>query len=799
MNKDDTREQEMQNTTPSGKPPRYRIATAKAAHNIFTKLKDEDERGPAKRRATLQGMIDGNAPYNQKELDEAGLGYQVNVNFLGMRSQLDSRAAMSHELLFEVPTLVEIHPRGVKADDPDVHHWCQIIAEEFSEMLLDWASFSTMTDLVVRECDAFGLGTCFFDNQWDWRPKPVRRSAILFDPKAPVDVDKHDILFIRDELSLCDIYQNIADAELVEDDDTRDPSGWNIKECRALLVRQFIGGEKADDATFGYQTSQWEAVQHMARNNDAGFDEKQFQKLKVVYVLVKEVEGDQKVSQYIIAESAPVESFLYEKHGKYDLMSHAVWWLPYNYGNGFMRSVRGIASLLAQHDDLSNRFLCEIFNAGFLSSKLLLQPGAEADMSKLQFMMHGSLAIIPPGTTAVQATFQPQIGPLINLRDVSQKVMMNDLGISRLHPEGLDREQQKTARQVMEEAATEARYERIVVVHRYNRMDHLYREIFRRATDKDYITGDGAYPGKDVVKEMLERCEERGVDKKFFFEGLRKMKLSATRALGLGSASVKMDLTNQLMGASEGFDEIGKRNVMRDWVAARTSYRNVDRYVARVDRDQIPSNEMSIATLEWNDVSQGQPVQVGTDQMHKPHILVFMQKMAELMAAVEQGQVQDPQQALVALQGGSQHIQEHGQQIAQDPRHKQFIKQVEEFLKVVAQMMQQLQRAVEQMMREQQKQAEAQQQQLAEADQVIKDRELEAKIYEINKKAELEAMKQQSLNDMRAQKTAEQMSISRERAAGDMQLKAQRQAAEIEMDRAKTAADVETKRAKARA
>jgi len=413
--------------------------------------------------------------------------------------------------------------------------------------------------------------------------------------------------------------------------------------------------------------------------------------------------------------------------------------------------------------------------------------------------MHGSLAIIPPGTTAIQATFQPQIGSLINLRDVSQRVMMNDLGMSRLHPEGMEKEQQKTARQVMEETAKEARYERVVVVHRYNLMDQLYREIFRRVTDKNYVTGDAPYGGKDLVNEMLDRCEERGVDKKFYFQGLKKMKVSATRALGLGSASVKLDLTNQLMSASGGFDEIGKRNVLRDWVAARTSYRNVDRYVARIDRDQIPSNEASIATLEWNDVVNGQPVQVGHDQMHKAHIIVFMQKMAELMGAVEQGQIEDPRMPLTALRGGGEHIIEHGQILSQDPRHKEFINQVTEFLKVVDKMVAQLQQAAEQMMREQQKAQEEQQATMDEAQRVVADRELEAKIYEINKKSELEAMKIQSLNDMRAAKTQEQMGIRREQAAGDMQLKAQRQSAEIEMDRQKTQADVEAKRTRTNA
>jgi len=47
MNTEDTKQEELQNVTPSGKPAPRRLASARGAYNVFKTLKDEDERGEA--------------------------------------------------------------------------------------------------------------------------------------------------------------------------------------------------------------------------------------------------------------------------------------------------------------------------------------------------------------------------------------------------------------------------------------------------------------------------------------------------------------------------------------------------------------------------------------------------------------------------------------------------------------------------------------------------------------------------------------------------------------------------------
>ena len=788
---EDTKSTELQTVSAKGSPAPRRLATPAAAAAIFSALKTEDYHGEAKRRAIIQGMVDGNPPYRQAELDEMGLGNIINVNFMTMRANLDARASAGHELFVEVPNLIECKALAVTQNNPEVHHFCSILAEEFTDLLHNWDGFLPAMDLVWRDSDAYGVGFGVFENEWDWRIKAFRRGNLLIDAKASVEVDKNDFVMVRDEMSASEMFQLLQDEELARE------RGWNPKYMKELLVSVFIGGEK-DNAEHGYQVSAWEAIQQMARNNDSDFQQKQFEHVRIVHIYVKEVAGDQKISHYIIPEMANHDFFIYEGLDQYDKMSNVVWWLPYNYGDGYLRSIRGVASYMVQHDDLSNRFLCRVFDAGFMSSSLLLQPRTQMDLSKMQLMQYGVTTLVPPEASVVQSSFQPQIGQALQLRSVSEQVMKNNTGTYRQHNEAVgDNEVMKTARQVMEESSKEARFEKAAIASRYTHLDKLYREIFRRVCSEEVLTStDIVYPGGEEAQAFFKRCVDRGVPKEFIFDWKNKFRVSAYRSIGLGSLGAKYDITNQMLNVSGSLDEVGKRNVLRDWVAVRVGYGNSDKYVTTIDRDQITSNETSIAMLEFNDVEEGSQVVVGHDQLHKIHIMVFAERLAPIMQAAEQGQTQDPISAFQTMQLATQHIQQHLQILAQDPRHKDFVAEVVQFLQAAARVTQLLEQEAKRLIKAQQQQQAEQQEMVNNAQQIQQDRALEAKIYEINQKTKVDMIAQESLNNMRLAKTETQNAIADKRASADIKRRAEKQAVDLQLEVNKANAEIELKRAR---
>ncbi len=768
--------QEVRTVTRTGKPVDRRIATPKAAYDLYKRYFDADA-DEAVRRATIQGMNDGNPPYDPAELEEQGLAGITNVNFMSMRAILDARASAAHELIMEVPTLIDIYPLLPDKNDVFMDDYCRIIAQEWSDMVMAWPGFLVAIDLSFREADAFGIGFCLWPDEHTWKPKAFKRGALLFDPAASVELAENDIYMIRDTIAAGRLL------EIAERPDIARDEGWSVTGIESTLKGIFFE-EKATNGTDKYQRSNIESMQQMKRNNDPQFESRQFQHVKIVHILCREVSKGRKVTHLIIPDDASNQVFLYEAPNRFESMDRALWWLPFNYGDGYARSVRGVASWMAQHDDLSNRFLSRAFDSGFMTSSLLLQPRTAADLSRMQFIQQGPYTIIPTELEVKQSSFQPQINQAIQLRNVSEDIMKNNTGIYRQNPETFgDGGIQKTARQVAEESSRDARVEKAAVTHRYNHYEFLYREMFRRTIKLG--TGpklEVMKPGEKEARQFIKRCRDREVPMELFTKFEERLGIMATRAIGMGSLGVRMDLTNQILNTRGMLDAEGQNMALRDWFAARVGQRNVGRYVKPYNRDMNPTAEHSFVALENNDLLVGQAVVVGSDQIHRIHVIGHMQIVAPILQEFQQQQFQDPQKAYQTLVVAEQHLLGHAQFMEQDPGQAPMLEELKPVFVEIKAAITFLEQQLKKMAMQQQRQAQEQQGALDEANQIKASRDMEAQVYEIQRKYELKALEQQSLNAMRADKTITQNQIAKEKAAAGIQLKAQELTARIALE-----------------
>ena len=133
-----------------------------------------------------------------------------------------------------------------------------------------------------------------------------------------------------------------------------------------------------------------------------------------------------------------------------------------------------------------------------------------------------------------------------------------------------------------------------------------------------------------------------------------------------------------------------------------------------------------------------------------------------------------------------QHIAGHLQAIGSDKRYEAYVKQVAEFMQQAGQLVKILEQEVKRMAKAQVDAQNEQQQVVAEAEAIKRDRELEAKIYEIE-------MKQGSMNKVREQKAAEQIGISRAKGAAGIKLKAEEQAVKLQLAAQKAQAEIALK------
>ncbi len=779
------REEEVQTFTSAGEPADRRITSIAAARSLCSSTEQAFE-PDAIRRARLKGQIDGAPPYDQAKLDELCLGNMINENFLELSSILDHKASQWHEVFYEVPTVAEFSKAPGTPEPFD--DYANILAEEFHALLMSWTGFLTLMDKVRREADAYGIGPAVFPDAWDWRPTAYSAGSFFFDPNAKLDPESIEYFILTDyDHSAGDLYRwaftNEKQAE---------KEGWRLDAVKKLLISVYAEEKQQAGEDKKYPVSTWENTQQRIRNGDTTVEVKQFERVKLKNLYVKEVASG-KISRYMFSET-PIsgdddDDFLFVEEEAYDKIGDVLWFLPFNGGDGYLKSIRGLASKIEGHCDLSNRYLGQVYTAGFLSASVMLQPRNGGDYSNAPMIRAGAVTVLPPNFEVIQrSTMVPQVASLIPLRDLSMSIMRNNTGVWRENAEVMaERQATKTARQVAEESSKEARFEKAAVQFDYSYLERLYTEIWKRVTDPKYLSSGVKRPGQEEARTFIRRCVLRGLPQDLLPQLGDLFTLHATRAIGMGSWGLKLDITNQILNASNSFDERGRHNALRDWTAIRVGFPNVGRYVGPVNRDTLATDDSSHAVLENNDMSEGSQVMAASDQWHTTHIQVHSPILIGIIKAFNEQQIQDPRKMLQVLQVAMEHVHSHWQFIAGDPTRVDAANAAEQLLKEAAAVAKPLAQMVAKLQQLEEKQAEQEQQVVQEAQNTLQSRKDQLAAMEIQGEIENTRLKIESLNEMRREKTSEQHAINRERAAVELQLKAEKQAAEIELDRQKVA------------
>lgn len=779
--------------TESGKPVADRITTVEAARAAYSRLRDHHDQD-AYRRGRIKGQIDGKPPYNPDMLSEKGLGYMTNVNFLELRAVLDDRASRRFSSYYEVPALIRVRANFRYVQSAPPPPYAEIIGEEFTRLLKeDWSGFYPLLDLVGRESDAYGYGVALFPDEWDWRPKPYHTSMFMPDPNAGMDPERISMFCLNDRMFAGDLFRYIDDEESAKS------AGWNVPAIRRLLVSIYQGDEGQDDGHGTLQGTLWEDLEQRYRNNDVFFQSHEFDPVEVVHVVYQQV-GGKKVAHKIFprAQIKDADSFVFEAPERYGAMAQVLWLLPYNYGDGYLKSCRGIASYMEQHFDVSNRFLGRAMDAGMTAASLLVQPATPMAKDKLSVVRAGILTVIDPNLRMQQQNFQPKISDILTLRRVSSDLVQNNTRESKDYAEDPQANMQPvSAAEVQDKAARASRGENQQTVFYSKHLQALYREMFRRLVNPDCILDESDYPGKDYSIVFVRRCVERGVPLELLLDS-DKWRIMAVKPIGGGSPQARQMSLNNIMQIRGALDERGQKEAIREFVAAQTSYEEVDRFAPAQNRDEIGSNEHSVAAIENAVFASGVQIPAGSDQVHTIHFKTHVQPIIQIEQAVEEGgpQAVDVGRAMALIGAALPNMQAHLEFMQADPVRKAFVQEGVSILRRASALYEKLKAFAEAAAKKQQELEEQRNEQLEDSERRAVTAEQQVELAKAEMKTQVDAMKIQSLNQMRAMKTAEQLRINSERAAADLRMRAEKQASEIALDREKAEADIAIKRAK---
>jgi len=700
-------DQNLETISPAGKPPKSRLKDAKAAFSIYTNLLDADT-DSASQRVKVQAMLDGEAPYNPSTLKNLGQSYRSNLNFLEASADLEYALTAYSDLVNGVPQLAQV--KTSFGDATQQGNYSQIISEEFDRVLRkEWDEFYYNQQRLAHEFVAYGVGFAFFEDDTDWRWKVAGLKDFYVPRGVPASESRIEFCCARRSYYAHELYQYIKDPKAARE------VGWDVNETRRAIINAVpvdVAGNRLE----------WEEIQVMLKDNDLSLSFARSAEIQTIHYYIREFDG--RITHAIGLRDGSNINFLFRKDSRFANMGEAMVLFTYGIGtNGTLHSIRGLGYKIYPHIQVTNRLRNAIVDSTLLSTSVMIQPQTMEDLNNLTIAYNGPMAILPPNLNIVDRT-QPNLAnnalPIAQELTVVRRNNTGSYASQTVTTGGTERTATEVSAQLEKEAVLSTQAQNFY----YVPWGKLLREQFRRLSRN---TWNGNEPGAQQALEFHRRIRSRGVP----IEALQNVyDVIPMKAVGYGSAQARLLAYNEFMQMLPMLDETGRANVIRDRIAVRVGYDQVDRYAPPAAVPPRLPVDAKIAELENDSMQGGRGVTVQPGENHAVHLQVHAADAVQFLAAIEQNAIA-PAEAFKYLSLTGPHMSAHLQQIAGD-RTRQVV--AGQYKDIINRVNQATQRLGEQLAREQRQQQEA----MARAQQQQFQQAIQLQIDDVKAKAQAE-------------------------------------------------------------
>ena len=645
-------EEHMEPTTDENCLPARRVATSEAAWAICSELITSDDVA-AQDRAIIDGLIDGKAPYNQADLDEAGQSERVNINPKDAAALEEQALRAYYDLLTSVDVFISLEV--VFGDSIQRPVWARAIAEEFTKTLRRWNLLSLRASNLQLQYVRHGVSVSFFENEKDWRFRTCGLADFKIRRNTAAAEDEIEVALVRVPMSVSQLYRYIAHPETAAED------GWGVEAVKKIVMQHVNSvQEKAKQATY----SNWELLERQIKENDLLYAGSTYH-VWIYHLWVKEF--DDTVTHLIVPQESAGEEFLYENLSRFKNIHKAFTVFTYGIGDGTYHTIRGMGWKIFDQEQAFARLWNTAMDGAMGNSVTMLQPtaGSNTDITKCAISFNGPFAIIPGGYTVVNRTipdYTKSVGPVIS--ELKNQIRTNTLSYQG-GPSAQDAESMpvKNYASLMQQemSLTESALDLW-----YAPWGRLLSEVFARMQDDTLGPED---PGYAEINEMKKRLKEKNVPLEAFYTA---RDVTPVRAVGSGSKLARLAAFDQAISMGGTTDEEGRYNLVRDRHALVLGQDNIDRYwkpsqaagVARFNQDQ------KNAEFENGFMRNFIPGPVSASDNHSLHNATHAGLVQAVMETANEGgepNVEALEYKYKFLNTAVPHMAEHNQYLMQDP------------------------------------------------------------------------------------------------------------------------------------
>ncbi len=630
----------------NGQAPKTRLTDAMAAQSYCRRLIDNDESKRGKKRALVNGLRDGNAPYQTGALLKAGRADACNVNWGTSRSYMESAGGAIYDLFTEAPGYVTIFTDYGTGEQQE--RWNSIISREIDRSLKDTPVWDYEMSLSIDEMVWHGCGPLLFEDAW----KPLPKAFLCGDLKVP-EFTKSDTHYWESGMVQATYYPPELYA-FIEDEQAAAAVGWDVDYTKKVIANA-MGLRNQVGSPF-----EWEFYQQELKNNSLTYyDEPRV--CKVCHLFWKEFDG--KITQVIVERNQATGGadstikFLFRHERRYRDWQEVIHPMYFDHGNGgYHHSVTGLGVKLYGAMEYENRLLCNLCDKAF-APKILFKPTTSEARMKFELARYGEFGVLPKGLEGIQSPvaglmddgmkLHGMIGELVssNLSSYRQQVPMRRQGnpVTKF---------EKEYEASMQAALSKTQFNRF-----YEQLDQLYAEVYRRLANPN--------SPNEMAQEFQRRCKRAGVP----MEALGRIaRIQATRVVGQGSSFLRKSAIDSLMPFAGALPEEGRQKLIEDKIAAEAGQSSVARYYPQ--KQQVMASSQEADAIEWTAALKvGVPCPVSSDQNPAVYAGTFLAAAMQSVQSLQTGA--DPGEVLKFLETTGPSIAAQLKRLGQDPTRQQ--------------------------------------------------------------------------------------------------------------------------------
>ena len=745
----------IQTVTIDGDFVETRIPNPDVFRQIYNNLCANDAKGAAE-RVKLRSVRNGAPPYNRQKLIDSAQADRNNVNDGSMNANLSKRDAAIFALLFNTESLIRVSfVPGTFRDKTLAKQVATVLEHAYSTVFREEERLVEGFQRAIKDSHEGGVGFPVWTDSDDWRFKGIRRARCTFNDSATTEDATMELFFVADTMVIKVLY------DLVKDPEAAEALGWNDEALRRALVDFFRDHSKDADVEFATNFStMWDSMETRIHNNDPVLMAEQYKMFSVIHGWVTEPDGF--VTHYILPYYAIAgeTEFMFSKAKDAENMGQITAPLPYNYGDGQLRSVKGLAYELFPLSVISNRQLNAVLDTSEVSGSFIVQHASGATNGNHGITRAGAFTHIDPELTPMNQAFAPKLEGMLAARNVLTQQMQLNTGMvnSRIgNPQ--DTNPNITAAQIRSEDAKEIQMEEDRLSLLYLRTDKIHTETMRRLLDKSKH-GNMTKEAKRGLDKFWQICEAEGIPKEYMDKVVKSIIVHTTRSTGGTSPAARLQgLLQGKQSVYASMSEEGRKEIDRDIGILLFGHTNVDRFVPPVGELTASSDSASFQELENHDILEGKECLVGRDQNHYIHAVTCGAMLAQYAQMFTQAPQQMEREHMIemanAARFGIVHFQRHLEFLMGDPMRQDQVQELEQFVQQLIPVYQQASQLLEQLMQEEEQRRQQLEQENAQLKQQLAESQSSQALeqFKAQKNAELKYMEAQWLNESRKAKT----------------------------------------------